>query len=193
MSFKVLVIPEDQTYNGAILKPLVRRILTECGKPQAKVDFPQLRLRGFDDAVRQIPGIVDRYSHVDLLLFIADADGKDRTAVFARLEREATDQGVRLLCCAAQQEIEAWVLAGHVEQTGRTWQEIRNDVSVKENVFEPFLASRADLTGRVAGGRDVLMEETLRNCQGLPRHCPELMDFQRRICEAVAPTPDGIP
>ncbi len=186
MSFSVLVIPEDQTYNGAILRPLVKRILTECGKPKAKVDIPQVRLQGFDDAVRQMPGIVDRYSHMDLLLFIADADGKDRLGRFTRLEREAADRGGRLLCCAAQQEIEAWVLAGHVEQTGRTWQEIRADVSVKENVFEPFLARREDLLGRVFGGRDVLMEETLGNYDGLLKRCPELMELQEQICDAVA-------
>ena len=88
---------------------------------------------------------------------------------------------------------EAWVLAGHVEQTGRTWQEIRADVSVKENVFEPFLARRENLRGRVFGGRDVLMKETLGNYDGLLQHCPELLDLQRRVCEAVATTPDEIP
>lgn len=40
MSFKVLVIPEDSTYNGYILKPLVSRMLKECGKPNAKVVVP---------------------------------------------------------------------------------------------------------------------------------------------------------
>ncbi len=35
MSFRVLVIPEDPTYNGYILQPIVERMLGELGKPNA--------------------------------------------------------------------------------------------------------------------------------------------------------------
>jgi hypothetical protein len=37
MSCKVLVIPEDPTYNGYLLKPLVERVLEEVDKPKAQV------------------------------------------------------------------------------------------------------------------------------------------------------------
>ena len=37
MSFRVLVIPEDPTLNGYILKPLAERLLEDAGKPNAKV------------------------------------------------------------------------------------------------------------------------------------------------------------
>ena len=37
MSFRVLVIPEDPTWNGYILKPLTKALLNDAGKPNAKV------------------------------------------------------------------------------------------------------------------------------------------------------------
>ena len=37
-----------------------------------------------------------------------------------------------------------------------------------------------------SGGRDVLMEETLGNYDGLLQRCPELMELQEQICDAVA-------
>ena len=49
MSFKVLVIPEDPTHNGYILKPLVESILTDAGKPNARVTvLTNSRLQGYD-------------------------------------------------------------------------------------------------------------------------------------------------
>ena len=64
MSFKVLVVPEDHTHNGAILKPLVSALLADAGKPAAwvkVVDRP--RLRGYESAVAAIKGdLVDLYA-----------------------------------------------------------------------------------------------------------------------------------
>ncbi len=37
MSFKVLVIPEDPTWNGYILTPLAKALLKDAGKPNARV------------------------------------------------------------------------------------------------------------------------------------------------------------
>ena len=34
---KALVIPEDQTYNGYILRPLVKAIMADAGRASAKV------------------------------------------------------------------------------------------------------------------------------------------------------------
>jgi hypothetical protein len=51
VSFKVLVVPEDHTNNGAILKPLVSALLADAGRSSAQVrvlDNP--RVQGFDDA-----------------------------------------------------------------------------------------------------------------------------------------------
>ena len=68
MSFNVLVIPEDPTLNGHILKPLAERLLKDAGKPKAKVKvLDKPRVRGYDQAVKAVRYIVaERYGFVDL-------------------------------------------------------------------------------------------------------------------------------
>lgn len=182
MSYKVLVIPEDPTHNGYILKPLVARMLAECGRPRAKIQvLTNPKAAGYEHAKGLLRNeIIERYAHFDLLLFLPDADGKDRSGEFADLENLAQQQGVVLFCCAAVEEVEAWLLAGHVEKLGRGWSEVRSDVSVKKAVFQPFLGEFGDLR-MPGGGRDVLMQETLRSYAGLLARCPELSDLQARI------------
>jgi len=180
LSFKALVIPEDPTYNGYILTPLVSRLLAECGKAKAKVkmlDNP--KISGITHVFSLLPDIVERYAHFDLLLLLVDADGHDRSGQFERFEAEASDRGVRLICCAAVQEVEAWLLAGHVSKLGRPWSEVQTDVSVKENIFTPFLRQYGDPRSP-GGGRDVLMKETLSNYRGLLERCPELAELQKK-------------
>jgi hypothetical protein len=184
LSCRVLVIPEDPTHNGDILSPLVSRLLRECGKANARVTvLPNPKVSGFEHACGAMPTIVERYKHFDLLLFLPDADGKHRSRldVFAGLESKL---GPKLICCAAVEEVEAWLLAGHVAKLGRPWSEIRADVSVKENVFIPFLRERGN-PRQPGGGREILMQETLANYRGLLERCPELAELQRRVCEAL--------
>jgi hypothetical protein len=181
-----MIVPEDPTYNGAILQPLICRMLAECGKGNAKVDvLANPKAAGFEHAKALLPQIVERYTHYDLLLFLPDADGNDRSPAFTGLEREAAVAGVTLLCCAAVQEVEVWLLAGHPQKIGQPWHEVREDVSVKENVFEPFLEQYGD-PRRPGGGRDLLMKEGLRNYDGVLQRCPELATLQARICDEVA-------
>ena len=55
MSLKVLVIPEDQTYNGYILRPLVKAIMADAGRPSAKVATPgKPRMRGYGESLRNL-------------------------------------------------------------------------------------------------------------------------------------------
>jgi hypothetical protein len=183
MSFGVLVVPEDPTNNGYILKPLVKRILAECGKPNANVVvLPNPRTTGYEHAKAllrdEIPELY-RYN-MDLLLFLPDADGKDRAAEFTSLEEHARLMDVRLICCAAEQEVEVWLLAGHTGKLNVGWPEIRKDVSVKENVFDPFLAAHGNPRA-AGGGRDTLMRQTLNNYSGLRDRCPELRTLEDRI------------
>jgi hypothetical protein len=186
LSFDVLVVPEDPANNGYILKPLVSRMLAECGKPNAVVTvLSNPRAQGYEHAKRLLQiRIFEAYRHMSLLLFLPDADGKDRSGEFRSLEEEATRNGVRLLCCAAVQEVEAWLLAGHRDRLDRRWQEVRDDVSVKENVFQPFLARYGNLKA-AGGGRDVLMKETVSGYGSLLKLCRELADLERRIREIL--------
>ena len=51
MSFKVLIIPEDPTNNGYILKPLIKRMMKECEKQNAQVDvLGNPRVQGYNNA-----------------------------------------------------------------------------------------------------------------------------------------------
>jgi hypothetical protein len=186
LSFDVLVVPEDPSNNGHILKPLVLRLLAECGKPNAGVTvLPNPRTKGYEHAKALLRNqLFDDYRHKDLILFLPDADGKDRSGEFQALEAEAGDRGVRLLCCAAQQEVEVWLLAGHRDRLPATWQEVRADTSAKERFFEPFLSAYG-VRSRRGGGRDLLIQQTLSNYRSLLALCPELAELERRIREAL--------
>lgn len=182
MSFNVLVVPEDPSNNGYILKPLVICILAECGRANAKVEvLSNPRAQGYEHAKELLrSSLLERYRHKDLLLFLVDADGKNRQDELQHLEQEAAARGVRLLCCAAEQEVEVWLLAGHRQRLGQSWQEVRAEVSVKERIFAPFLAAHGDAR-RAGGGRDFLMKETLAGYEALLRLCPELAELERRL------------
>lgn len=181
MSYRVLVIPEDPTYNGYILKPLVERMLLECGKPRARVQIAtNPRAGGYQAAKSLIPEFLDKYSHYDLFLFLPDADGKERGGELTPLEEEASRNELRLFCCAAKEEVEVWLLAGHVDRLGQEWSAVRGNASVKEEVFLPFLDKFGD-PQRAGGGRDLLMQETISNYPGLLARCPELRELQERI------------
>lgn len=179
MSLRVLVIPEDPTYNGYILKPLVERMLLEVGKPNAKVIIlTNPKLGGYKQAVAAIKGeLAIRYGHFDLWLFLPDADqGTDFTALESALQQE----GVRLLCCAARPEVEAWVMAGHRAKLAIKWSEIGQHARLKEEVFAPFLRAHGDPRS-AGGGRESLMRETLSNYRGLLDVCPELRELETRL------------
>ncbi len=190
MSLKVLAVPEDPTYNGYILKPLLETMLQECGKPNAFVkvlDNP--KVSGYEHAKDLLRRqIIVRYRHFSIILFLPDADGKDRSAEFDGLENEAEKEGVRLICCAAVQEVEAWLLSGHAGKLAQDWTEVRNDNRVKENIFEPFLRKQG-YSRRVGGGRIELMAEALHNYRGMKERCPELKELEERLrreCEREA-------
>jgi hypothetical protein len=185
LSFRTLVIPEDPTYNGYILKPLVERILEECGRPNAKVMvLTNPKADGYEHAKALLDEVLARYKHHNMMLFLPDADGKDRAAEFAHIEEKSLRSGVKLICCAAVQEVETWLLAGHVGKLQQPWSEVRADVSVKENIFDPFLREHGDAR-RAGGGRDLLIQQTLTNYGGLLDRCPELRVLQESICQHI--------
>lgn len=182
MSFRVLVIPEDPTNNGYILKPLVERLLAECGKPKAVVKvLTNPKVGGYEQAVAAIRSELFRYRFMDLWLFLPDADmGTNLDA----LEGELNEKGIRLLCCAAVPEAEAWLLAGHRDKLGMAWNDVRAHGKLKEDVFEPFLAEHGN--PRAPGkGRADLMRSTICDYNGLVACCPELLELKGRIEAAI--------
>lgn len=186
MSFKVLVVPEDHTNNGAILKPLVGALLADAGKPAALVkvvDRP--RLRGYESAVAAIRGnLIDLYRWMDLWLFFPDADRANPAATQA-LERDLAGSGVTLLCCIAQPEVEAYAAAAYSGEVPGGWAMARNHRRFKEEVFTPLLAVHGD-PRRPNGGRDLMIEQGLQNLARLYQLCPELQSLRDRVVAHLA-------
>jgi hypothetical protein len=179
VSFRVLVIPEDPTYNGYILQPLVERMLAAVDKPRAHVQvLTNPKLGGYAQAVSAIRGqLVERYRHMDRWLFLPDAD---RAGNLTALEADLATKGVPLFCCAAQPEVEAWLLAGHRDKLTLSWSNVRHHTRLKEEVFEPFLKAFGDARSP-GSGRERLIRQTLANYRGLLAVCPELESLQSRL------------
>jgi hypothetical protein len=130
MSYKVLVIPEDPTHNGYILKPLIEQIMTDAGKPNARVTvLTNPRLDGYDPALKAIRNdLPERYGFWDLWIFMPDADRAKPDAMNA-LERDLQEKGVNLLCCPAQPEVEIYACVPYRSEMGG-WKTARQDPSV---------------------------------------------------------------
>jgi hypothetical protein len=181
VSLRVLVVPEDPTHNGYILRPLVQALMAAAGRPRALVTvLSNPRLTGFDHALRalrdELPG---KYRHYDLWLFMPDAD-RATPAAMAALEADLQRQGIRLLVCAAQPEVEVFACVAHRADLGMTWDQARTHGRFKEQVFEPLLARHGDKR-RAGGGRDQLMAASLARFQALLQLCPELRTLLDRI------------
>ena len=181
MSFTVLVIPEDPVLNGHILKPLTKAVIADAGRPAAKVDvLGKPRVRGYDHAVRvirdELPG---RYRFKDLWLFFPDAD-KTTDDALQSLEEHVAKQGITLLCCVTQPEVEIYACAAFRDDIAEKWEDIRRHPRMKEEIFEPLLASHGDLR-RAGAARDRMIDRSLENLPLLYRLCPELRRLRDRI------------
>ena len=181
MSFKVLVIPEDPTLNGYILKPLAEAILADAGKPRAKVTvLSNPRLEGYDHAVRAIKEeLPNRYSFWDVWLFMPDAD-RASAAAMVKLEKELAAKGVNLFCCPAKPEVEIYPCVAFRADLKAHWDAIRKSERMKEDYFFPLLEKNGD-PRRAGGGRDLMIEKSLQNLTTLYQLCPELGELKQRL------------
>ncbi len=183
MSFRVLVIPEDPLQNGHILKPLVQAIMQDVGRRAAKVELlTNPRVRGYVHAKRvvrdELPG---RYHFKKLWLFFPDADRKgSRIKAMQKLEADVAAQGIPLLCCVAQPEVEVYACAAFRNDIPVSWEEVRNHPQMKEKIFEPLCRKHGD-PQRAGKGRDLMIQESLKNLKGLFQLCPELQRLRDRI------------
>ena len=181
MSVCVLVIPEDPTLNGYILRPLVKMILADAGKPNANVTvLPNPRLRGYDEAVRVVRNeLSTRYSHMDLWLFFPDADRASADAM-RDLEESLRLQGVDLLCCPAEPEIEVYACVAYRKEIGDSWSDVRSNPRLKETVFKRLLKEHGD-PRRPGGGRGAMTEESVARRSQLFSLCPEIAALRDRL------------
>lgn len=180
MSYNVLVIPEDPTKDGAILKPLVEKMMADLGKPQATVEV--CRDPSFGgisqclDVARLKNEVVQVYGMVNLFLLIVDRDGQaGRAQSLASVEerlRAELGAGQQFFAENAWQEVEVFILAGSELPDGWSWAEIRADADVKNTFFAEF-ARLQKTSDQPHEGRRKLMAEAIKNWNRIKSRCPE--------------------
>lgn len=184
MSFNVLVIPEDPTWNGYILKPLAKKLMESAGKPKARtVVLSKPRLRGYEHALRAIRDeLPDSYGFFDLWLFFPDGDNDPgRGDAMGQLEADLQSRNIPLLCCPAQPEVEIYACVGFQDDLPVGWEDARTHPRMKEEVFAPLLQTHGD--PRQAGhGREAMTTRSLQNLPRLFQLCPET----QRLCDRIA-------
>lgn len=159
----ILIIPEDFRNDQYMLGPLFSGLMDLCGKPNANVRVClDPLLGGVTEAMKpeRLDEIVARYDGmVDIYILCVDRDGlQGRKTALENLESRYA-VGRNFFCVAAIEEIEAWLLAAHDLPNDWRWQDIRSDVSVKENYYDEFAkAQRVQFSpgqGRRILGRDM--------------------------------------
>ncbi|MEI8255408.1 MAG: hypothetical protein WCJ30_07005 [Deltaproteobacteria bacterium] len=184
------MIPEDARYNGYILRPLVTALATEAGRAPRLVHVLQRPgPQGYEAAVAWIQNRLEDYATYQLSLFLPDRDGHDgkegrsnREAALAALERSARSKGQWLLCCAAIEELETWLMCGHptkLREMGTTVSDVQAARKPSEHVFPQFLARYGDQS--VGEGREALALDGFAGVTGLTQRCPELAKLLERI------------
>jgi hypothetical protein len=148
-ALKVLIIPEDQTYDGYILKPIVEAMISDLGWRAAVDVLPEPRLRGASDALDKhlIASITEANPMIDLFLLIVDRDCDRFGNVTKASERQKEQEG-RLLACVAREEVEVWMLALHTKRLPIGFREVLADCDPKEKWADPLL----DELGRTGPG-----------------------------------------
>ena len=181
MSFNVLVIPEDPTWNGYILKPLAKKLMESAEKPKARIEvLANPRLRGYAHALRAIrEQLPESYGFFDLWLFFPDADRAGEDAM-TRLEADLHARNIPLLCCPAQPEVEIYACVGFRDDLPGGWEDARAHPRMKEEVFVPLLQRHGD-PRQAGGGREQMITRSLQNLQRLFQLCPETERLRDRI------------
>jgi hypothetical protein len=124
---------------------------------------------------------------MDLWIFMPDAD-RAAAAAMTALEDELRQRGVTLLCCPAEPEVEVYAAAPFRQEIGIGWAAARKHRQFKEVVFAPLLAAHGD-PRRPAGGRDLMIDEALKNLPQLMALCPELSTLRQRIATVLREKP----
>ena len=180
---KVLIIPEDFRKDQYILKPLFTRLFGHLGVRPVEVEVCQNPLLGgVSEALKtdNLTRILERRRGMyDLYILCVDRDGEvGRRQRLDDIEAEIQARFGNMVSFFAEnawEELETWVLAG-VNLPGEwRWADVRAEVHVKEQYFEP-LAVRRGLAGSTGGGRKALAEEASRRIRAIRRKCPEDFD-----------------
>lgn len=174
---RVLIIPEDFRNDQYILKPLFSRLLGSIGSPRIRVEVCRDHLMGgVGEALKseRVSEVIEQHRGMtDIFILCIDRDRE--LGRRQRLNQLEVEFGPILLGVNAWEEIETWALAGLDLPSSWRWAEIRAEVQVKEQYFEPFAALRG-LSDSPGGGRKVLGEEASHLVSAIRQKCPEDFD-----------------
>jgi hypothetical protein len=169
----VLVIPEDFRLDQYILKPIIKAMMAEIGRPLANVRVLQEKLGSVQEALKwsNVSAVIDRYrGMVNLFVLIVDRDGDPhRRSRLTEIEHQAAPM-CTLLAENAWQELEVWALAG--QKLPWTWKDVRAEQHPKEKYFEPFAKSRG-LQNEPGRGRTTLGREAAARYGRVRQLCAE--------------------
>lgn len=177
---KVLIIPEDQTQDGFIAKPVVEALLADLRIPGRVDVLPEPRLRGASDALDAdlVRTIVNENPMVDAFVLVVDRDCDRQGHVSKAAAREQEHPG-KLLACVAVQELEVWLLALHKDSLQERWQDVRSHCDPKEKWAEPLLQRLG--TGGPGAGRKKAMTALRGKLQSLLWLCDELSELRTKL------------
>ena len=182
----ILVIPEDFRKDQYILKPLISRLFRRLGASNTRVDICRdPLLGGVGEALKtaRLTEIVASQSGMtDVFILCVDRDGN--VGRRQRLDEIEALFGAAFFAENAWEEIETWVLAGLNLPSDWRWPDVRAEVDVKEQYFEPLVALR-EPTDTTGGGRKALAEEASRRIPAIRQKCPEDFDSLARRLEAT--------
>ena len=184
----VLVIPEDFRKDQYILKPLFKGLFRSINKPRIRIRVCQdPLLGGVDEAMKleRIHEVVDQhYGMTDVFILCVDRDGeRGRRTRLDQIE-DAFGDRLRFLAENAWEEIETWILAGLTLPSEWSWADVRAEVHVKEQYFEP-LAEQLGVAEGPGGGRKELGERAARRIRAIRQKCPEDFDALAARLEAA--------
>ena len=192
----VLIIPEDFRKDQFILKPLFDRLFRRLGAPNAYVEICRdPLLGGVGEALKseRIAEIVrDNRGMTDIIILCVDRDGvvgrrQRLDDIEAEIQAQFGDR-VRFLAENAWEELETWVLAGLNLPGEWRWADVRAEVHVKEQYFEPLAVQRG-VANSPDGGRKALAEESSRRINSIRQKCPEDFDTLAQRLQRIAETP----
>lgn len=187
----ILIIPEDFRNDQYILAPLFSRLVRDYKRSSVHVLICRdPLLGGIGEALKseRIGRIVDKYAGmIDIFVLCIDRDGQ--TGRRQRLDQLELELGNRqpFLSENAWEEIETWVLAGVRLPNDWQWMDVRAEVHVKEQYFEPY-ANQRGVADSLGGGRKALAEEASRRIQAIRQKCPEDFDALARRLESAVRT-----
>ncbi len=178
---KVLIIPEDPTYDQYIVKPVIQRVMQDC-ELRAHVDVLfNPHIRGARQALKQmtIEGIISDYPMIDLLILVVDRDC-DREDHSKKATARVGEQPDRQTCLPGRRRGGGLDVALHHRELRVRWSEVRSECDTKERFAEPLL-DELGATPSIGRGRKKAMREIGRSWTGLKSRCPEINDLVEQV------------